>query len=236
MESPRGAAGPPQGPPRWSPARGPAAPPRCPRRWSSPRRPAGAPRGPPRWSPSRRLADDHWCADGAPPPCDGCPSVYPALSAWVPAWRPPSYPPSSTPTLCSGASPANPQGGHAYDRALTPAQHPSTSSPLILLPGPPPPLPQLKLAEAVRQPLFVIGPSQVPNPQQTTQAVAPQPLYALCGNRAPLQLQTPPEAAPQQLYVVGESQAPPSSSFMLVPARPQPPHQGLPHPPPPSRR
>jgi len=96
--------------------------------------------------------------------------VYPPPSTWAPIWRPPRHPPSIPPTLWIGASPANPQGRHAYEWALTPAQQPSTSSPLIFLPAHPPPLPQLMLAEAVRQPLFLIGGSQVLPLQRTTQA------------------------------------------------------------------
>jgi len=126
---------------------------------------------------------------------------------------------------------------------------------LILLPAPPTPLPQLTPAEAARQPLFVIGGNpvapqqyttqvaapqplyaigdgQAPPPQQTTQTAAPKSLYVFVGSQALPQQQTPPEAAPQQLYVIGKSQAPPPSSYMLVPARAQPPHQGLLHLPP----
>jgi len=97
-------------------------------------------------------------------------------------------------------------------------------------------MPQLTPAEAVRQPLFLIGGSQVPHLQQTTQAAAPKALYVLGGRQALPQQQTPPEAAPQQLYVIGGSQAPPPSSYMLVPAHRHPPHQGLPPHPPPFRQ
>jgi len=190
--------------------------------------------------------------NGGPSPCDGPTFGHPPPSTWAPAWRPPSIPS----TLWSAASPANPHGGHAYEWALTPAQQPSTSLPLIFFPAPPPPLPQLTPAEAAWQLLFVIGVNQVPPQQQTTQAAARQPLHALGGGQAlppqqttqtatPQQLyvpfgsqalpqqQTPPEAAPQQLYVIGGSQAPPPLSFMLVSARAQPPHRGLLHPSPP---
>jgi len=221
---PRGPAGPPQGPPRWSPRRGPAGPPQGPPRWSPSRRPSGPPRGPSRRSPSRRPADDHRCAYGGLPSCDGPTSVHPPSSTWAPAWRLPSYPPCVPPTLWSGASPANPQRGHAYEWALTPVQQPSTSSMLILLPALPRPLPQHTPTEEVRQPLYLIGGSQVPPPQQTTQAAAPQPLYVLGGSQTLPQQQTPTEAAPQELYVVGGSQAPPPSPYMLVPARHQPHH------------
>jgi len=43
-------------------------------------------------------------------------------------------------------------------------------------------------------------------------------------------------SAPQQLYVIGGRQAPPLSSYLLVPARAQPPPKGLLNPPPPYRQ
>jgi len=119
---------------------------------------------------------------------------------------------------------------------LKPVQQPSTSLPSISLRVPPPPSPQHTPAEALRQPLYVIGGSQVSPPQQTTQAAALQPLYVLGLSQALRHQQTLPEAAPQQLYVIGGSEAPPLSSYMLVAAHGQAPHQDLLYPPPPFRQ
>ena len=58
--------------------------------------------------------------------------------------------------------------------------------------------------EPARQPLYVVGSHPAPQP-------TPQP--------------TPQEAARHPLYVVGGHQAPPPSTFVLVPAPPQPPQQ-----------
>jgi len=225
-------------PPRWSSHRGPTGPPGGPPRCGPPRRPAGPPRGSPRWSPPRRPAgppDDPRCRPQGPPvddhrrwygpwprpppssythgnasaaapwPAGGYdPSVY-----WSSSWGPPSYPLFHPPALWSGDSPGKPNGGQAYQWALTTAQPRITPSPLMLLPAPPLPSPQPTPREPARQPLYLVG--SHPAPQPTAQP-------------------SPQEAARQPLYVVGGHQAPPPPTFVLVPAPSvpapfQPPHQ-----------